>query len=372
MSTSTPEQPHINKPVYSEEIDLFELVQSLWQEKILIIIITAVFTALTVIYALTATPIYQAHSSLISPPAAAIQGYNQGRIEAFRNVNKKDDKDTEYSMAKALTVDDVYKTFKKNLTSLRLRTAFFEEVYLPSLTVEEQKRNRDALLKRFNQVLIVKQGAANTNPELYTVTVELNDPVAAAEWVQDYIERAIAATKLELRNTIEAEQKVRVNALSIQKKALLDTAKQEREDQVKLLKEALYIAESIDLEGASPLSDKASLGGNRYIDNDLIYTRGAKTLRAQLAVLEKRSNDEAFINGFRELNTQLEILQNYTLDDSNVAVVDIDEAAEVPATPIKPNKKLIVAVGVVLGGMLGVFAALIRSMIRRRKSVSAQ
>lgn len=366
-SSSMPNQPS-SQPGYSGEIDLFELFQSLWEEKIVIVLVTAVLTALAVIYALTATPIYQAHSSLISPPAAAIQGYNQGRIEAFRNVNKKDDKDTEYSMAKALTVDDVYKTFKKNLTSLRLRTAFFEEVYLPSLTVEEQKRNRDALLKRFNQVLIVKQGAANANPELYTVTVELDAPEVAAEWVQDYIERAIAATKLELRNTIEAEQKVRMNALSIQKKALLDTAKQEREDQVKLLKEALYIAESIDLEDASPLSDKASLGGNRYIDNDLIYTRGAKTLRAQLAVLEKRSSDEAFINGFRELNTQLEILQAYALDDSNVAVVDIDEAAEVPSTPIKPNKKLIVAVGIVLGGMLGVFAALIRSMIRKRKN----
>src|SRR5699024_2748187 len=163
-------------------------------------------------------------------------------------------------------------------------------------------------------------------------------------------------------------QKVRVNALSIQKKALLGTAKQEREDQVKLLKGALYIAESIDLEGASPLSDKASLGGNRYIDNDLIYTRGAKTLRAQLAVLEKRSSDEPFIPGFRELNTQLELLRAYKLNDADVSVVTIDEAAEVPTAPIKPKKSLIVAVGIVLGGMLGVFAALIRSMIRKRKN----
>lgn len=355
--SSMPNQPS-SQPGYSGEIDLFDLFQSLWKEKILIVLVTAVFTALAVIYALTATPIYQAHSSLMPPSAAAIQGYNQGRVKELSE--------------KLLTVEDIYKTFKKNLTSSRLRTAFFEDVYLPSLSAEKQKINRDALLKRFNTILSVKKGAANADPEPYTVTVELDDPVVAAEWVQDYIERAITATKLELRNTIEAEQKVRVNALSIQKRALLGTAKQKREDQVKMLKEALYIAESIDLEGSSPLSDKASLGGNRYIDNDLIYTRGAKTLRAQLAVLEKRSSDEAFINGFRELNTQLEILQAYALDDSSVAVVDIDEAAEVPSTPIKPNKKLIVAVGVVLGGMLGVFAALIRSMIRRRKNVRAQ
>jgi len=118
------------------------------------------------------------------------------------------------------------------------------------------------------------------------------------------------------------------------------------------------------------LSDKASLGGNRYIDNDLIYTRGAKTLRAQLDILEKRTSDEPFIAGFRELNTQLELLKAFSLDDSNVSVVEIDETAEVPTTPIKPKKSLIVAVGIVLGGMLGVFAALIRSMIRKRKNAA--
>ena len=161
---------------------------------------------------------FQFNAPLMPPSAAAIQGYNQGRVKELSE--------------KLLTVEDIYKTFKKNLTSSRLRTAFFEGVYLPSLSAEKQKINRDALLKRFNTILSVKKGAANADPEPYTVTVELDDPVVAAEWVQDYIERAIAATKLELRNTIEAEQKVRVNALSIQKRALLGTAKQKREDQI--------------------------------------------------------------------------------------------------------------------------------------------
>ena len=353
MSTNRPEQQP-NRPVYADEIDLFELAQSIWQEKILIIIITAVFTALAVIYALTATPIYQASASLVPPSTAAIQGYNQGRIKELRES--------------PLAVAHVYKTFKKNLTSLRLRTAFFEEVYLPSLNAEEQEANRDALLKRFNQVLSVKQGDVKTNPDLYKITVELDDPVVAADWVQRYIDGAVVATKLELRDDIEAEQKVQVNALTVETNALLETEKKKREDQIKILEEALHIAESIGLENPSPLSDKASLGGNRYIDNDLIYTRGAKTLRAQLSNLEKRSSDEPFIAGFRELNIRLELLQNYTLDDSTVKVVELDEAAEVPATPIKPNKKLIVAVGIVLGGMLGLFTALIRSMIRKRKN----
>lgn len=368
MSPNTPAQQQPNKPAYSYEIDLFELFQSLWQEKVLIILITAAITALALAYALTATPIYQTQASLVPPPAYAVQGYNEGRMEAFREVRENRKEGSRENGTKEFTVDDIYKIYLKNLRSLQLRNAFFEEVYLPSLSAVKQDNSRDSLLRRFNTVLSVKQGDPKDNPSLYRVSVELNDPVVAAEWVKKYIEGAIAATKLELKNNIETDKKARINALNLQIKALLDTAKKEREDQINLLKEALYVAESIGLENSSPQSDKASLGGNRYIDNDLIYTRGAKTLRAQLQVLENRSNDEPFIKDFRELNTQLELLKAYTLDDANVSVVTIDEAAVVPSTPIKPKKKMIVMVGVVLGGMLGVFAALVRSVIRKRKT----
>jgi chain length determinant protein (polysaccharide antigen chain regulator) len=46
-------------------------------------------------------------------------------------------------------------------------------------------------------------------------------------------------------------------------------------------------------------------------------------------------------------------------------VFTLDSAAEVPETPVKPKKSLIVALGIVLGGMLGAFIALIRVLIRR-------
>ena len=370
MNTPTPNQPY--SPTHDDEIDLFELFQSLWQEKILIVLVTAVVTVLALIYALTATPIYQTQATLVPPPAYAVQGYNEGRMEAFRGVSEKGKDGASDNSAKAFTVDDIFKVYLSNLNSLQLRNSFFEEVYLPSLSAEQQKNSRESLLKTFNKILSVKQGDPKTNPNLYQVSVELDNPDEAASWVTQYIDRATTATKLELKKNIEAEQSVRINALSSQITSLLDTAKKEREDQMNLLKEALYIAESIGLENASPQSDKASLGGNRYIDNDLIYTRGAKTLRAQLAVLEKRSSDEPFIPGFREMNTQLELLRAYKLNDADVSVVTIDEAAEVPTAPIKPKKSLIVAVGIVLGGMLGVFAALIRSMIRKRKNASAQ
>ena len=68
-----------------------------------------------------------------------------------------------------------------------------------------------------------------------------------------------------------------------------------------------------------------------------------------------------------ELNSFLVGLGNpATITKEMLFTIDVLPASQ--ASLVKPKKSLIVAVGFVLGGMLGVFAALIRSMIRKRKN----
>ncbi|MOA51848.1 hypothetical protein D3C78_1750450 [compost metagenome] len=52
-------------------------------------------------------------------------------------------------------------------------------------------------------------------------------------------------------------------------------------------------------------------------------------------------------------------------------MLTLDSAAEVPETPIKPKKLLIFAIGLILGGMLGIFIALVRSMLRKNRPATA-
>jgi len=51
---------------------------------------------------------------------------------------------------------------------------------------------------------------------------------------------------------------------------------------------------------------------------------------------------------------------------SESAIYRLEQPATLPSTPIKPKRTLIVALGFVLGGMLGVFIALIRMVMRRK------
>lgn len=88
----------------------------------------------------------------------------------------------------------------------------------------------------------------------------------------------------------------------------------------------------------------------------------------QIEVLKTRENEDLFLAELEENRKEVTRLKNLKVDMDNLKIVRIDQLAIEPSSPIKPNKKLIVAVGIVLGGMLGVFAALIRSMIRKRKN----
>lgn len=357
MNTNTYPSQNIDQKNPSYEIDLLVLCKTLWKEKTTIILVTFLITLASLIYVLTAKPIYQSQATLIPPPDYAIQDYNEGRIGAFRNTQVKE-----------LTAESVYDVFKKNLNSLQLKNTFFEEVYVPSLSSDEQKADRNTLVNKFNNVFKVTKANSEDIPNSYKISVKLGDAEKSAKLINEYIEHAVAATKYEIKNNIKAEQKVYLDTLVTQVKSLTETTKTKRLDEINRLKEALYVAEYINLENPSEEIDKASLGGNRYIDNDLIYTRGAKTLRAQLEVLESRVNDDPFIPNLRELNTQISLLRNYNLDDNNITVVTIDEAAITPTKPIEPRRKKIVIAGLLGGGMLGILAGLIRGLIRNRKN----
>lgn len=88
----------------------------------------------------------------------------------------------------------------------------------------------------------------------------------------------------------------------------------------------------------------------------------------KIEILQARENEDLFLTELAEHRKEISRLKNIEVNMDSLRLVRIDQSAIEPISPIKPKKSLIVALGVVLGGMLGVFAALIRSMIRKRKA----
>ncbi|MDT4890880.1 G-rich domain on putative tyrosine kinase [compost metagenome] len=59
-------------------------------------------------------------------------------------------------------------------------------------------------------------------------------------------------------------------------------------------------------------------------------------------------------------------MRNLNFDVADLKLVSIDQIAVEPLKPVKPKKALILALGLVLGGVLGLFIALLRNMLRRK------
>ena len=88
----------------------------------------------------------------------------------------------------------------------------------------------------------------------------------------------------------------------------------------------------------------------------------------QIEVLKLRENEDLFLTDLAKLREEEARLRNLKVDFDTLQLVTVDQRAVEPSKPIKPKKALILALGLVLGGMLGVFIALVRGMVRSARS----
>jgi chain length determinant protein (polysaccharide antigen chain regulator) len=109
-------------------------------------------------------------------------------------------------------------------------------------------------------------------------------------------------------------------------------------------------------------------GEGRLQEANTLYLKGIKLLSAEIAALKERIKDSRFLRQVRLLEEENQTLNDLTqIELPKGTILAIDKPASVPQNPIAPNKKLILALSVVLGGMLGILYVLIRSALRNRQ-----
>ena len=183
---------------------------------------------------------------------------------------------------------------------------------------------------------------------------------------------------------------------------LKNSAKDKRLDRITILTEANEIAHSLELK--DPIDYKlkkiSDSGASSQIitnvsdDSPELYTRGYEALEAEIASLKQRTNDDPFIQelrgleeklklleynreaeqlknrtddtpfieGLREMENTLAYFESIKIDPKSINVAHLDQAAFIPEKKIKPKRKLIVVLGLIIGLILGVLIAFIRNM----------
>jgi len=336
-----------------DEIDLFELLQGVWRQKILMAIVTVLVIGLALVYLLLVSPVYEAKLYVLPPAQNDVAQLNFGRGKG--------------TGLEVLSAKDVYSIYLRALQSEAVREKFFRGVFLSTLSEEDRKGSRDALFAQFNRMLTVAQ-TARDKPDRFVITAALQDPQLAASWVSSYAEMAADRAKDELLSGTRSDISIMADNLEQKIRASRASASNQRADQIAKLNEALQVAKSIGLEKPPIISNTLSSEVSAGMDGSLIYMRGSRALEAEIANLESRSSDDPYIPGLREKQERLIFLRNLRIDPSLVAMYQQDGAVSQPDKPIKPRKAIIMVFAVLLGLAIGGGVALGRDLWLMRRS----
>ncbi|WP_223462472.1 LPS O-antigen chain length determinant protein WzzB [Pseudomonas sp. A-R-26] len=339
----------------SDEIDFFELMRSLWAQKVMILCTTLVVVLGATAYAFISKPVYEARVYLLPPTFNGIADFNYGRTKELEL--------TPY------TVKDVFDVFTRNLQSEALRRAFFLEVYLPSLSETTRKESQDLLYSKFLKKLTVGL-PSKEQPDRYSISVQDNDPTRATEWVKTFATNAGIASKNEMITNVTREAEVRARNIGQQISILRQTESGVRSDSISRLQEALRVAQSIGLEEPPIISGNVAAEVNATMDGQLTYMRGTKALSAEIKNLQERKSNDPFIKNLRMLEIKKFFYEDLQIDPSSVSVYRQDGSIEIPDDPIKPKKMLCIGLGMIGGMLLGLLFGLVRYLWGRRRALS--
>ena len=98
-----------------------------------------------------------------------------------------------------------------------------------------------------------------------------------------------------------------------------------------------------------------------------LYYRGYRALNAEINILKNRKSDDPFISGLRDLQEKLALLTSIKIETEGQHAVTVDQAAYPPKNRIKPNRRLIVSLGTVVGLFLGIFLVFFVSFVQKQK-----
>ncbi len=407
----------------NDEIDLVELFRALWRQKVLIVGITLLVTALAACYAFLATPYFETRTYLRLVPQSNLDQLNE------TGIYKLTPEEAINRVASGLSSYDNRLDFFMNNQELfpnirddndRLEQAFaeFNEESFEMLFPDPKRTdNRSAFV---GLKLTYPEGVAGASVVNAFVAFVLDlERREIAEDVESLISNRLASLEMNIeaqRANYNASKEAKIATLlenDALKRAQLqdelstlrDELKTRRTNRIQQLNEAISIAESLGIrKPTSPTAMSDSARGNTQVirtevtnretplyfmgtealtaerdalvgrkSDDFIEPRIAE-IQSELAMLENnreveilrsREGEDLYLSNLAELREEAARLKGIKLDTDRLRLVRLDQPALEPSNPVKPKKAMILALGLVLGGMIGVFVALVRSLVNR-------
>ncbi|WP_339532800.1 Wzz/FepE/Etk N-terminal domain-containing protein [Pseudomonas mucidolens] len=413
-------------PLSDDQIDLFALSQAIWRQKLRIGMVAVGFGLIAAAYAYTATPEY--HVSSVLRPAAINELDALNRSDIYKlppgAALKKVGASLESYDTRLGFFRENRKLFEEFERPGRTLEQSFEEFNADSikLSLPDPKKadSLSAYIKLSMNYPKGVDGVAILNGLVdYAIKTErqqiANDMEVIVANRLSEIKGKLDAARARYENDKEAKiaslteaDTVRRAQLQDELKALRTQLKTRRTNRVAQLDEAIGIARSLGIKKpATPSSlGEADRGGassvmRTEINNQQIplYFMGVDALMAEktalmrrksddfteariaqivkelqllevnrkIEVLNAREKEDLFLRDVEPLRAEEARLRNLNLDISRIKLVTVDRLALEPLAPVKPRKLLLVALGLLLGALVGVAFAGFQYFISLKK-----
>lgn len=346
----------VNTP--ADEIDLAELFRVLWRRRVLIFACVFGGFAAALLYAVLAAEQWKSVAYISRPRVSHIYDYlEQRRTLARADDNHVVDRD-------ALAASMFSEFIRQASTEANKRDFFALHHYISDQIDKNPDANTRLLIETAAQDLnIVPPEEDVINPH-YTLSFTAPTAEQAQSVLRDYLTasnaRAIKILDDEFRDALTSSILTRKTERDVIERQLHT----KRQNWIEELTAALETARAA---GVTNYMEGRAIAGNVIVElteRQRLFMLGETYLSAELKTAQE--SPVVYPLRYYEIEQQLALLE--PLLDYDAPVTQAYRYLLEPTLPLQresPKRSLIVALGTVLGAMLGVFIALIHSMVGR-------
>ena len=373
MQPPSQQQPDHNQS-FNDEIDLADLVRSLWNGKWLVIGVTFVSVMLALAYLVLVPKTYTGSLEIAALPNAKADVYTELNASGFVAVDEQ--------VLLKLFIDEV-----KSYNGIE----YFIKTY-GYIEQQEDETDREFTFRLrstaydFSLVPPTPESVKNFQPN-WVLNITTENPDMASQIITDSlalsnqsVNKQIAATFQRRRDEKARKNKYAIEDLDLRKQRAL--AKYEIDTTVKLalLDEQAQIARELDLSNGSfsaQTYSNASTVVTSSGKDEPIYLRGYLAIEKEIKMILTRQSVNPFVSELTYIeNSKLQLLQDKTVTRVDELLTNTPIGTEQFSAAVydlasveyksKTKSALVLALAVVLGGMLGIFVLLIRNALIKK------
>lgn len=349
------------------EIDLFELFSILWKKKLTIILITCLFIAFFAIYAFNAKKEWVSNAQIIPPNAIQLGGFLEAQRGYFRLTRGADEKIYDYNEKIKDSIRNAYDTLIVMLSSEANKRDYFQKTEYINSQVNKSKDDfltQKMLLDIAINNLEIKE-TINNSRDSFNITFAAEKAIDTQKILKDYIDYTNALALNKLYNELSLKINEHILNLENEVNGIKHKAERTRKNEIMTLKQALAVAKDANLTG---YIGESTLVGNTIIDfsdSNSLFLLGEKYLSAKLRVLE--TSPIIYPVDYYQFMENIENLKELISYEEKGILYEYTMAPSLPLITDKPNKFLILFLGVLFGMFVAIMYVIINLKLANRK-----